>query len=247
MKVILALHGFLGIPQDFLRLANLVAEKQKDYVLVPVDYMNIRGLTPEVPLERWGENFNLWVAKNYSRASHKIILGYSQGGRLALQAVKQNPKSWGASIFLSTNPGLRGSEERVKRRDSDQRWAQRFQSVDFSTVVREWNSQAVFLNSKNEPQRLAKDYDSRILSKALTQWSLANQIDFRLEPAVFEIPNLWIAGELDEKYVQIVHELEQQGRNLSSAIIEGASHRLFVDAPEAVCAVLNQFINSLRA
>ncbi len=53
-KTIFALHGFLGVPQDWDWL------KLSGFQIIPVDYMNTRGLTPDTPLDKWGENFNLW-------------------------------------------------------------------------------------------------------------------------------------------------------------------------------------------
>jgi 2-succinyl-6-hydroxy-2,4-cyclohexadiene-1-carboxylate synthase len=241
MNVILALHGFLGSPRDFDPLRAAFSKSNTGFDIIPVDYTNLRGLTPDVTLDRWGENFNLWAQKNHPRGK-KVILGYSQGGRLALHAVEKNPQIWSRAVYLSTHPGLASAEEKKSRRESDLRWSQRFQNVDFDRVVKEWNAQAVFVNSSSEPVRKGADYDSTVLGKALTQWSLSQQKDFRQVEAIFKVQSLWMAGELDKKYKELLQELEKIEKPLETAIVEGASHRLMLDEPECVAEYMKDFL-----
>jgi 2-succinyl-6-hydroxy-2,4-cyclohexadiene-1-carboxylate synthase len=203
--------------------------------------MNIRGLTPDVNLERWGENFNLWAERNFPRRK-KLIMGYSQGGRLALHAVAQNPNLWAGAIYLSTNPGLATIEEKKVRKESDQKWAQRFQNVEFERVVHDWNQQSIFSHSSVEPIRSAQNYDVMTLAKALTQWSVAQQKDFKTIAPIFQIQNLWLAGELDSKYVHLLEELEQTEKPLQTAVVEGASHRLIFDQPQRTAEYIRTFL-----
>jgi 2-succinyl-6-hydroxy-2,4-cyclohexadiene-1-carboxylate synthase len=233
MKVVLALHGFLGLPSDWSEIQQEFHRIQDEYKLVPVDYMNLRGLTPDVPLERWGENFCLWAERNFPRVK-KVVAGYSLGGRLALHAFHSKPAMWSQAFFLSTDPGLKSDVEKKTRRESDQRWAQRFQNVDFESVVREWNAQPVFENCKKEPVRLAKDYDSEILAKAISQWSPGRQQDFSDSEILKTYPSLWLAGQLDPKFVSILENLVSTCKCLESKIITESSHRLLIEQPASV-------------
>lgn len=233
------------MPQDFASLQSGLAELDSRYQLVPVDYTNLRGLTPDVGLDRWGENFNLWAHKKFPQKK-KVILGYSQGGRLALHSVAQNPKAWAGAVYLSTNPGLSSESEKQVRKDVDLRWSQRFQTVDFDRVVKEWNAQAVFSNSKVvPPSRIGSDFDSGVLAKALTHWSLSNQRDFRKDENIFKIPNIWMAGQSDQKYCEIIRELESIQKPVQTAILDGASHRLMFDQPHIVAKNLSLFLQTL--
>jgi 2-succinyl-6-hydroxy-2,4-cyclohexadiene-1-carboxylate synthase len=241
MNVILALHGFLGSPRDFDPLATAFAKWNTGYEIIAVDYTNLRGLTPDVSLDRWGENFNLWSQKNYSKKK-KVIMGYSQGGRLALHAVEKNSTIWSKAILLSTNPGLQSPEEKKSRKENDLRWSHRFQNVDFDRVVKEWNAQGVFMNSQSEPVRRVEDFDSELLGKALTHWSLAEQKDFRKNESVFKTSGFWMAGEFDNKYKDLILGLKQLEMPIQTAIVEGASHRLMLDQPEKTAEYLKSFL-----
>jgi 2-succinyl-6-hydroxy-2,4-cyclohexadiene-1-carboxylate synthase len=241
MKVVLALHGFLGLPSDWSEVQKEFHTLQRDYELIPVDYMNLRGLTPDVSLERWGENFCLWAEKNFPR-KEKVIAGYSLGGRLALHALQSKISTWSKAIFLSTNPGLATDFERSLRKDMDLKWAQRFQTADFETVVREWNQQPVFLKSNSEPVRRAENYNSEILAKALVQWSLGKQRDFSSEAAAFQIQNLWLAGREDQKFVKIIEQLAEKEKPHQSSIVDQASHRILFDQPSEVAKIFTRFL-----
>lgn len=236
-KTIFALHGFMGIPKDweFLKIQNCE--------VIAVDYMNIRGLTPDVDLERWGENFNLWAEKK-SPMSDRYLVGYSLGGRLALQAIKNAPVKWKKSVLISTNPGLVDPIEKNQRKETDERWAQRFLTMDFERVVREWNSQAVFVNSKHEPVRDLKNYDSDLLAKSLINWSVSKQLNFLSTPSFLDSKQLWIAGEYDSKYVEIVQRIQEANDNVLISIVSGASHRVLFDQPEVAAKVIeNHFLD----
>lgn len=233
-QYLFALHGFLGQPSDwqFLKLKNVQ--------IVPVDFMNLRGLTPESSLERWGENFNIWVERYYPQGE-RSLLGYSMGGRLAMHALLQNPRLWKSTIFISANYGIQDKTTAKDRELADQKWAQKFLTWDYATVMREWNNQAVFLGSKKEPNRNIADFDTEVLAKCLTTWSLGRQK--YLLPALQELSNsqLWIAGDKDDKYKNLLQTVE--GKAQTSLIAESA-HRVIFDQPEKLNQILNSFFNS---
>jgi 2-succinyl-6-hydroxy-2,4-cyclohexadiene-1-carboxylate synthase len=235
-KAIFALHGFLGVPTDWNFLDKLGIE------VIKVDYMNIRGLTPDSPLERWGENFNLWVEKNYP-GYERHLLGYSMGGRLAMQSLANKQKNWKSATFISSNFGLIEEQQKNIRIQEDQRWAQKFLTYEFSTVVREWNSQSVFINSQQEPVRNEKDYQEQLLAKCLTHWSLGNQKYFFEELVQINIPQLWLAGLSDSKYVDLIRKLEGQSPLIQTRVVKDASHRVIFDQPEAVLKEIQRIIS----
>lgn len=224
---IFTLHGFLGRPADWNFL------KSDRYELVAVDYMNIRGLTPDSSLERWGDNFNIWAEKNYPK-HEKHLIGYSQGGRLAQQAVTQKSVKWKSVVFISSNYGLEDEDQKKHRISEDQRWAQKFLTYDFSTVLREWNAQAVFKGTSNEPTRIQKDYEIELLAKCFTAWSLGRQKYLFHDLLNLQIPQLWLAGEFDSKYIELFEKLKGKSERIKVLTVKNASHRAIFDQPELV-------------
>jgi 2-succinyl-6-hydroxy-2,4-cyclohexadiene-1-carboxylate synthase len=212
-KIVFCLHGFLGLPEDWDFL------KDPSFETVAVDFMNVRGLTPDSSLERWGENFNLWVDKKYPHCE-KHLIGYSMGGRLAMHALLSNFKNWSSAAFVSSHYGLTDEHEKQSRWQQDQRWSQKFLTYDFNTVIREWNAQPVFENSTNEPKREEKNYDVELLAKCLTNWSVSKQKYLLPELEKTKVPQLWMAGEYDKKYSALVSNLANH------LIVPQSAHRL---------------------
>jgi 2-succinyl-6-hydroxy-2,4-cyclohexadiene-1-carboxylate synthase len=161
-----------------------------------------------------------------------VLLGYSMGGRLALQLLEQQrfPKA----VIVSA--GLNAPDE--ERRKRDEEWARRFESEDWSSLMAAWNAQPVF--GGHALARHEADYDRRELARQLRDWS----------PAVLPPPNLerietsilWIAGERDAKYVEIARRAVARLPNAELWLCPGADHRVPWEQPQAFVERLHAFL-----
>lgn len=224
------LHGFLGRPEDWDFLVKDPGLPGVEFR--PLDYFSDPDLSPAHSFEEFALNLNARV-RDYD-SEHNILIGYSLGGRLALQALRDDSSLWAQAIFLSTNPGLRSPDEKKERASGDAGWSQRFLSRDWSPLMAEWNSQGVLHDSK-EPPRLEKNYSRESLAQALCTWSLSKQPDQRdvVRSNVSKIS--WIVGETDGKFVRIAQEMKNEIPSLDVEVTAKASHRVFFDQP-AECA-----------
>src|SRR3954452_18557346 len=186
--VIVALHGFLGAPRDwdFLRDAGF-----------PV-------VTPSVS-----------EGPGWPGGAQDVILGYSMGGRLALQALLDGAK-FKKAVFISTR--VSASDEMREQ------WAQRFEHDDWQTLMRDWDAQPLF-GGHSMPRR-EEDFDRRELARQLREWSPAV-----LPPPLprlheLRIPTLWIAGGRDATYAAEARRAAELAPNAPLAIVDGAAHRV---------------------
>ena len=165
-----------------------------------------------------------------------MLLGYSLGGRLALQALLAGA-DYKRAILVSTGLGIEGEEPRAARRASDEAWAQRFESEDFETVMAAWNAQPVLAGPALS--RTHEDYDPR----ALREWSSGAlpPVTSRLHELTF--PTLWIAGARDTKYVAEAHRAASIAPSARVAIVEDAGHRVPWEQPSALIAILRTTAN----
>jgi 2-succinyl-6-hydroxy-2,4-cyclohexadiene-1-carboxylate synthase len=237
-----ALHGFLGRTSDFSELQRKCHDLISAIDWRSVDYMHLRELSPQLTLEEWGEHFCQFVEKASPKGDN-VLLGYSQGGRLALQALKVNTSIWRSVILMSTNPGLPATE-RTARLKSDEEWAEKFLHQNFEKTLEKWNAQSVFAGSVSEPERREEDYNRRQLADCLTRWSVAQQEDFRAFLKQLSVPTLYLTGERDSKYVQIGNALASANPQLTHATIPNAGHRVYLDQPDAVALQIKTFLNS---
>lgn len=241
---ILCLHGFLGLPTDWELIQSyfMVSPLARQFEWHSVDYMKTPGLDPKNSFENWARNFNQKV-KSQVPSGPRVLVGYSLGGRLALQAMKQDPDLYDKAIFISTNPGLRREKEKQERFLNDELWAKKFLENNWEDLMKEWNSQAVFKESLSEPPRFEAHYLRLQLAQALTEWSLAGQEDFRDLIARQSQKVLWVSGEKDIKFASITMELKKQSPQIQTEIFAKASHRVLFDQPSELAQKMIAFID----
>lgn len=162
----------------------------------------------------------------------EVLLGYSMGGRLALQLLEQ--QRFTKAVIVSA--GLNAPDE--ERRNRDEEWARRFESEEWTLLMAAWNAQPVF--GGHALERHEADYDRRELARQLREWSPAVLPPPRLE--AIETPILWIAGERDAKYVDIARRAVERLPDAELWICPDAGHRVPWEQPEAFIERLRRFL-----
>jgi 2-succinyl-6-hydroxy-2,4-cyclohexadiene-1-carboxylate synthase len=163
-----------------------------------------------------------------------VLLGYSMGGRLALRLLESGAAAASAAVIISA--GLNAPDE--GRRQRDEAWARRFESEEWSSLMRAWNAQDVF--GGHVVERREADYDRAELARQLREYSPAVLPPPRLES--IETPILWIAGERDTKYVNIAREAVRRLPHAELWICPNAGHRVPWEQPELLVARLRTFL-----
>lgn len=245
---VFCLHGFLGLPSDWDLIHSyfMVSPLASQLEWRAVDYMKIPELGPQKGFSSWAKAFNEWVhSVSPTTTGPRVLAGYSLGGRLALQALKENPDLYQGAVFVSTNPGLQRDKDKQERTLKDQWWAERFRSTPWPELMREWNSQAVFKDSLSEPQRKESDHHREDLAQVLTAWSLAHQEDFRDLISQHREKILWVSGEKDLKFASIAMELKKFAQGLRTEILEKSSHRVLFDQPGELATKMSAFLQEL--
>ncbi len=198
-------HGFLGLPSDW----NFLLETGFDVEAIDL----VRASIPN---------------------SGDILLGYSMGGRLALQALIAGAK-YRKAIFVST----RVNDAEPDRGVRDEAWARRFETEEWTSLTQDWNGQPIFGGHRVE--RLEEDFDRSLLARTLRKWSPAALPPVASRLREIDIPTLWIAGERDSKYTAEARRAAESIPNASVEIISGSGHRVPWEAPVAFIACLRDF------
>ncbi len=230
---IVAIHGFLGRPADWGGVADalrrLAPRLAFDTVELPTRDAAALAPTPAA----WASAFNR--ARPASAGERRILLGYSMGGRLALQVALDRPAAWDAVVLVSAQVGALDPAARAAREHADAQWATRFRTLPWPALMAQWNAQPVFAGS-HEPERFEADHDRAALARLLTDWSPAR--DATPLQALRGLPLLAYAGARDPKYVRALEALRDTGLLRAGRPIAGAGHRVIFDQPAALAAAL---------
>jgi len=172
--------------------------------------------------------------------------GYSMGGRYALHVALRHPEQVERLVLISATAGIDDPAERAVRRRSDAALADRIEKEGLEPFLRWWLAQPLFSTLPPE----AAELDSRLggtatgLASSLrlagtgTQEPLWDQLD-RLS-----MPVLVVAGELDEKYVQLARRLVAGiGSGARLAVVPGAGHACHLEQPDLFGRVIGPFLD----
>ncbi len=240
------LHGFLGQPSDWDLIIQNLRTEFPQYNYLSVDYFNSPPLSPKMDLKKWSENFVDFLGAEFGNFP-VVLVGYSLGGRLALQALKNFPDRFPFIFLVSTNPGFLATEvdERKHRLQEDQKWSQRFLDDDWKSLIKDWNAQQVFQGSIEEPERVSSNYKRDLLSKAIIKWSVANQEDLRSLLITHQKKITWIVGDLDKKYIQLTKEIFKVCPDMNYSICPNSSHRVLIDNPTELSRSINRILKKV--
>ena len=169
------------------------------------------------------------------RTEEEVLLGYSMGGRLALRLLERSGADFAAAVIISA--GLNTPDQARKRRDEE--WARRFESEEWSSLMRAWNAQDVF--GGHVVDRREEDFDRAELARQLREYSPAVLAPPRLESIGTRV--LWVAGERDARYAGIAKGAVERLPNAELWICPGAGHRVPWEQPQALVERLRTFLH----
>jgi 2-succinyl-6-hydroxy-2,4-cyclohexadiene-1-carboxylate synthase len=166
------------------------------------------------------------------------VVGYSLGGRIALEAARRAPRRFAAVALVGATPGIEDADERRERVEADDRMAAWMEQATIDEVVARWEQQPIFAT---QPAKLVKaqragrlSHDPAALATLLRSAS-PGRIPHHWER--LPVPLLAIAGERDERYALIAKRV---GR---ARLVPGAGHAAHLEQPALVAALLREFLD----
>ena len=243
------LHGFTGSADTW---AGLMATLGADYTVIAPDLIGHgRSDAPE-GVERYRMPRALAdLVALVRRLGHERAawLGYSLGGRTALQVVVHHPDAVEALILEGASPGIADDEERAARVRSDEAMAERIERDGVEAFVDTWERVPLFASQLALPAETRAAI--RATRTANTATGLANSLrgmgagaqdPLQDRVAGISVPTLLIAGELDTKYVEIARDMARTMPDATMHAIEGAGHAAHLERPEAFQRPLLEFL-----
>ncbi|HSX25876.1 MAG TPA: alpha/beta fold hydrolase [Chlamydiales bacterium] len=153
------------------------------------------------------------------------LIGYSMGGRIALQYAAKHPEQIASLTLLSVHPGLATQEEKQNRLLSDTNWAKLLFELSIDDFLTRWYDQPLFQPFRPD-LNLRKNQNIPALAASLLHYSLAHQPHFTLHNVLI--------GEFDTKF---------RALHANPLLIPNSGHMIHLENPKAVADIIQQRIS----
>ena len=237
MTRVVLVHGFTQTGRSWDVVARALAS---EHDVVALDAPG-HGELADVALDLW-QGARL-LAQQGGRAAYA---GYSMGGRLCLHVALAHPDFVEALVLVGTTAGIRDDVERADRKRDDEARAARIERDGVDPFLREWLAQPLFTSLPPEARGLD---DRRTNTAAGLAGSLRLAGTGAQEPlwdrlAELEMPVLLVAGERDEKFTALAHEMATAiGGNARVALVADAGHAAHLERPGAFVEIVRTFLD----
>lgn len=178
-----------------------------------------------------------------------LLLGYSQGGRVALQIALTHPELIGSLTLVATSPGSSGYD-RKRRRVADEALAARIETIGMERFITEWLANPLVSTDRVAETVRAADRAIRMentaagIAAALRGMGQAAVGDSAHRIPDLEMPVAFIAGENDRKYAEFAKEMAATRRE-RPIIVPDVGHNVILEAPEPVAAVVAEMLTRI--
>jgi len=249
---LLFLHGFTGSTEDW---KPITAKIDKSFPAIGIDIIghgesdspgNEELYTAEAIANQLNNIIELTIKGKV------ILVGYSMGGRAALNFAIKYPEKTAALILESTTPGIVDEKLRKERIKNDDDIIKFIRTHSIREFVDYWMEKEIFSTQK----RFSEEKRNRIKESKLRNnpVGLANSLlgfgTGKMFPLFEQLKDikcktLLITGELDTKFTNINMNIIKLFPDAEHKIIKNAGHNIHLEEPEKFIIEVNKFINSL--
>jgi 2-succinyl-6-hydroxy-2,4-cyclohexadiene-1-carboxylate synthase len=170
------------------------------------------------------------------------LVGYSQGGRVALHVALVAPERVRALVLVSTTAGIEDPAERAERVVADEALAARIEGQGIEAAARAWAAQALFGGQTPEVRELS--HEDRLRNDPVNLAAALRGIGTGVMAPLWDrlgeltMPAAVVVGERDEKFVQLGRRLADELPDASFSLVPAAGHALPIEAPDAIAAAI---------
>ena len=248
---VIVLHGFTGSVEAMAPLSDRLDGWRR----IAVDLVG-HGRSPSpddlapYSVEAMADAVDLLVAAVPDGPCH--VIGYSMGGRVALALASAHPEACRSLTLISATAGIADASERALRRRADQALADRLDEHGLVRFVDDWLTQPMWDTLRASlsaeawqssiEQRLRSDPTGLANSLRAAGTGSMTQLWDRLD--ALDVPTLVICGELDTKFVEIGHQMNNLLPRSGLIVLAGAGHAAHLEAPDACATAIRRHLTA---
>ena len=232
-------HGFAGSAASFDHLEPLLGD------LLSATCVELPG-HGSTPVASWDETVDAIGAQ---LDASTVLIGYSQGARLALAAATRFPQRVERLVLESGAAGFRQRHDRVLRRRSDEALAEVILSRGVDAFVAEWEQLPLFAGLRALPaveqqaiRARRSSHSAEGLAGALRTLGQGAQPDLWPSLQRLRVPVLLMSGANDVKYTRLARQLTAELPLAWRISFRGIGHAPHLECPSMYAAELRSFL-----
>ena len=192
------------------------------------------------------------VAEEYLCKPFNII-GYSMGARIALSYAADRQDSLQSVVLIGGTAGIENDQDRHLRAVHDSGIAAKIEDHGLEHFVNFWEKRPIFasqrllsLEKQEKIRRIRLRHQTCGLANHLRLAGTGMMDSLWQKLQDIEVPILLIAGQKDQKYVEIAESMVSELPNAEINIVVGAGHAVHYEKPEETAEIISQFLRKTR-
>ncbi len=218
---LILLHGFMGAKEDFVEMMKPLSTR---FYCMAIDLPK--------PLERedYVERLQHYFQDRFSSA---IIVGYSMGGRLALQLSHRYRSFYSHVCALSAHPGITSEQERMKRAERDMLWIEKLRRQTLPHFLMDWYDQPLFQSLHQKPDLMHQILNRRSHQDPEKLIAMLQHLNLAKLPYIVTHPprSLFVCGIEDRFYKKLYRALPHQQ-------VEDSGHVVHLENPKRCAEII---------
>jgi len=177
------------------------------------------------------------------------MLGYSQGGRVALLTASRHPDLASCLITISAGAGIDDPDLRLARAEADRALAARMRGMTLDEFLTEWTSRGPTATDHLEVATREADLAIRRQNSVEGLAAALEGYGQGAQPSIWDsldritCPVMVMSGSGDARYTEVGDRLTDLLPHAEHVIIEGAGHNPLADRPEPSAAAISDFLD----
>jgi 2-succinyl-6-hydroxy-2,4-cyclohexadiene-1-carboxylate synthase len=178
------------------------------------------------------------------------LMGYSMGGRVALQLALDFPEKVGRLVLVSSTAGLSDPVEIEKRKKFDAHYAEVLLEDGIGTFVSWWESNEALKPVKPFSRNLTHHLRCRRLNQdpiglahALLHLGTGVMPELWSRLGELKMPVMLIAGACDVRYVEVMKRMAERIPQARLEVVNESGHAVHREQPHALLELLKSFLN----
>lgn len=246
------LHGFTGSSGDWKNVSDLFDKRFNVYAVDLIGHGK-SDAPSDISLYTAESQVNqLKTIFDKIRSEKNILLGYSMGGRLALNYAVRYPGSLNGLILESASAGISKQSEREKRISDDNELAGMILKNPIEEFMTKWMDQELlgtlrrFSNARLDELKKEKSNASKTgLANSLRGFSTGTMPFIGNQLKSVNIPVLLLSGQLDSKFTKINSHIQKHFPTAKHSVIKTAGHNTHLEEPKYFIQSVNRFLKKI--